>query len=178
MRQGDKKAQKPQNGVDKMKIENWKINTNKVRAWAENQEPCDNLTAVMLSLQLGDNCDNDDLRSTYWTAIRSIGSTMDGFPAARRGRESSLSEEQLQNVGIVELFTGIQSYLKLMEKSGDLNKKRLNRYKKRVRDLVRESLERSFWNSDKIQILDQLTKKLDQIKEAPHIVVKQLLKKT
>tara|TARA_B100000073_G_C23636585_1_gene534790 strand:+ start:36 stop:965 length:930 start_codon:yes stop_codon:yes gene_type:complete len=83
-----------------------------------------------------------------------------------------------QNVGIVELFTGIQSYLKLMEKSGDLNKKRLNRYKKRVRDLVRESLERSFWNSDKIQILDQLTKKLDQIKEAPHIVVKQLLKKT
>ena len=85
-----------------MKIENWKINTNKVRAWAENQEPCDNLTAVMLSLQLGDNCDNDDLRSTYWTAIRSIGSTMDGFPAARRGRESSLSEEQLQNVGIVE----------------------------------------------------------------------------
>ena len=42
-----------------MKIDNWTINTNKVRAWAENQEPCDNLTAVMLSLQLGDNCGND-----------------------------------------------------------------------------------------------------------------------
>ena len=85
-----------------MKIDNWTINTNKVRAWAENQEPCDNLTAVMLSLQLGDNCDNDELRSTYWTAIRSIGSTMEGFPAARRGRESSLSTEQSQNVSIVE----------------------------------------------------------------------------
>ena len=85
-----------------MKMKNWTLNTNKVRAWAENQDPCDNLTAVMLSLQLGDNCGNDELRSTYWTAIRSIGSTMEGFPAARRGRESSLTTEQSQNVSIVE----------------------------------------------------------------------------
>jgi len=85
-----------------MKIDNWTINTNKVRAWSVNQDPCDNLTAVMLSLQLGDNCNNDDLRSTYWTAIRSIGSTMEGFPAARRGRESSLTTVQAQNVSIAE----------------------------------------------------------------------------
>tara|TARA_R110000744_G_scaffold175882_1_gene294685 strand:- start:300 stop:869 length:570 start_codon:yes stop_codon:yes gene_type:complete len=89
-------------GSDIMKIDNWTINTNKVRAWSVNQEPCDNLTAVMLSLQLGDNCDNDELRSTYWTAIRSIGSTLEGFPAARRGRESSLTTEQTQNVSIAE----------------------------------------------------------------------------
>ena len=77
-----------------MKMKNWTLNTNKVRAWAENQQPSDNLTAVLLSLQLGDNAPNDELRSTYWTAIRSIGSTMEGFPSARRGRESTLTEEQ------------------------------------------------------------------------------------
>jgi len=80
--------------VNNMKMKNWTLNTNKVRAWAENQQPSDNLTAVLLSLQLGDNAPNDELRSTYWTAIRSIGSTMEGFPSARRGRESTLTEEQ------------------------------------------------------------------------------------
>lgn len=85
-----------------MKMKNWTLNTNKVRAWAENQEPCDNLQAVLLSLQLGDNAQSDELRSTYWTAIRSIGSTMEGFPAARRGRESTLTEEQELVLATVE----------------------------------------------------------------------------
>ena len=85
-----------------MKMKNWTLNTNKVRAWAETQEPSDNLNAVMLSLTLGDNAATDELRSTYWTAIRSIGSTMEGFPAARRGRESALSDEQELVLATVE----------------------------------------------------------------------------
>lgn len=85
-----------------MKMKNWTLNTNKVRAWAENQSESDNLNAVLLSLTLGDNAPNDDLRSTYWTAIRAIGSTMEGFPAARRGRESTLSEEQELVLATVE----------------------------------------------------------------------------
>ena len=85
-----------------MKMKNWTLNTNKVRAWAENQPESDNLNAVMLSLTLGDNAQTDELRSTYWTAIRSIGSTMDGFPSARRGRESTLSDEQELVLATVE----------------------------------------------------------------------------
>ena len=77
-----------------MKIKNWNMNTTKVRAWAENQDPSDNLQAVLLSLTLGDNAATDELRSTYWTAIRSIGSTMANFPKARRGRESTLTDNQ------------------------------------------------------------------------------------
>ena len=85
-----------------MKMKNWTLNTNKVRAWAETQQPSDNLNAVLLSLTLGDNAGTDELRSTYWTAIRSIGSTMEGFPAARRGRESTLSDEQELVLATVE----------------------------------------------------------------------------
>ncbi|MAP53969.1 MAG: hypothetical protein CL605_03615 [Altibacter sp.] len=77
-----------------MKIKNWNMNTSKVRAWAENQPESDNLQAVLLSLTLGDNAATDELRSTYWTAIRSIGSTMPNFPKARRGRESTLTDNQ------------------------------------------------------------------------------------
>lgn len=90
------------NEVKNMKMKNWTLNTNKVRAWAENQPESDNLNAVLLSLTLGDNAATDELRSTYWTAIRSIGSTMEGFPAARRGRESTLSEEQELVLATVE----------------------------------------------------------------------------
>ena len=75
-------------------MNNWTTNATKVRAWAENQDPSDKLNAVMLSLTLGETAESDELRSTYWTAIRSIGSTMEGFPSARRGRESSLTDEQ------------------------------------------------------------------------------------
>ena len=88
--------------VKNMKMKNWTLNTNKVRAWAENQPESDNLNAVMLSLTLGDNAKTDELRSTYWTAIRSIGSTMEGFPSARRGRESTLSDEQELVLATVE----------------------------------------------------------------------------
>jgi hypothetical protein len=77
-----------------MKLNNWNTNVIKVRAWAEHQDPSDKLSAVNLSIMLGDSADTDDLRSTYWTAIRAIGGTMEGFPSARRGRESTLTDEQ------------------------------------------------------------------------------------
>tara|TARA_R100001463_G_scaffold44068_8_gene91694 strand:+ start:74 stop:610 length:537 start_codon:yes stop_codon:yes gene_type:complete len=77
-----------------MKLKNWTMNTTKVRAWAENQPKTDQLQAVLLSLTLGDNAESDELRSTYWTAIRSIGTTMPNFPKARRGRESALTDQQ------------------------------------------------------------------------------------
>jgi len=96
-----------------MKIENWNVNANKVRVWAEAQDEEDpQVKAIMLSLGLGDSAPNDEMRSTYWTAIRSIGGNMDGFPSARKGRESSLSDEQQIVVDGVEqavmnVFAGI-----------------------------------------------------------------------
>ena len=80
------------------------------------------------------------------------------------------------NVGIVELFIGMQSHLNLMEKSGNLSSKRLKRYRNRVRDLIRETLEKSFWKSGKTHALDKLTENLEDIREAPHVTSKKLLK--
>ena len=97
-----------------MKQSNWISNTNKVRVWAENLPDDGKKQAIMLSLELGDSATTDELRSTYWTAIRSIGSTMDNFPQARRGRESTLTEGQdlvLANVDaqVLNAFASIPS---------------------------------------------------------------------
>ena len=70
-----------------MKAENWNINIAKVQTWLDKEDRGDNGQAITLSITLGNNCDDDDLRSTYWTAIRSIGSTFEDFPMARKGRE-------------------------------------------------------------------------------------------
>jgi len=75
-----------------MKLDNWKINTHKVQLWLESGDRGDNGKAIDLSIMLGNNCNDDELRSTYWTAIRSIGSSFEDFPMARRGRESALPE--------------------------------------------------------------------------------------
>ena len=68
-----------------MKKDNWKKRIEKIRQWAEDQEESDNLSAILLTIQLGDGTSTDDLRKTYWEAIRSLGAGIKGFPLHRDG---------------------------------------------------------------------------------------------
>lgn len=95
-----------------MNEKNWTKNTNAVLAWLEREERGDNGKAIDLSIMLGNGAENDEMRSTYWTAIRSIGSVYDDFPVARRGRESALPDEVEQNAlsvknAVYTAFAGI-----------------------------------------------------------------------
>ena len=40
--------------------------------WVKLQPDSDNIKAILLTIEMGDNAENDELRSTYWTAICSI----------------------------------------------------------------------------------------------------------
>lgn len=82
-----------------MKLDNWNTNVAKTQAWMLN-ELDDEPTRVALeaTIALGNNCENDEARSTFWTAIRSIGSPHEGFPKARVGQPSLLSSEGQVNV--------------------------------------------------------------------------------
>ena len=102
-----------------MKIENWNKNTAEVSAWLEQGDYGDVGQAIALSITLGDNSPSDDLRSVYWTAIRSIGTPYESFPKARRGRESSLPENvELSAISVknavVAAFAGISNSELLM----------------------------------------------------------------
>ena len=78
---------------------------------------------------------------------------------------------------MVELFQGIQALLKSMSNNGSLEYRRLLRYRERVLSLIRHNLENDFWNTDKINQLNQATKSLDKIALPPHLMAKKLLQK-
>ena len=61
---------------------------------------------------------------------------------------------------------------------GQLDIRRLARYRHRVSALVRETLEDSFWTDDKKELLYKVTKTSDRITDAPHIMAEALLGNT
>ena len=80
-----------------MKQENWNRNANKVRTWAKAQdEKNPQVKAIMITVSLGDTATDDESRSTYWTAVRSIGKSMPDFPKSEKGQGSNLTQPQQQ----------------------------------------------------------------------------------
>jgi hypothetical protein len=63
-----------------------------------------------------------------------------------------------------------------MELSGQLETRRLERYKSRISDLIRERLEDEFWTAEKSAILEQAARSLDTVSGAPVDIANILLK--
>jgi len=77
--------------------------------------------------------------------------------------------------GVLELFNGIELFLKMIDEKGLLESRKLERYRKRVFDIIQNSLETSFWSRGKQKQLIELTKNIDGTSIDPHTVAKQLL---
>jgi len=78
--------------------------------------------------------------------------------------------------GVYELFNGIDSYLGVTKKKGLLRTRRLERYRKRVVNIIKTKLEDSFWSGDKKNQFIKLTENIDGRNLDPHAVAKQLMK--
>ena len=65
-----------------MKRETWDSRISIIKLWIDGIADLDpsNVNAVLLSITLGDSAETDELRGKYWSAIRGIGSIMEGFP--------------------------------------------------------------------------------------------------
>ena len=81
----------------------------------------------------------------------------------------------IKQEGILELFNGIELFLRIIDKEGLLESRKLERYRKRVFDIIQNSLETSFWSSGKQKQLIELTKNIDGTGIDPYTVAKQLL---
>ena len=97
-----------------MNLKNWIKNTTEVTLWLEKEDRGEHAQVIEMSIMLGNQSDSDETRSTYWTAIRSIGSAFADFPKARRGREPSIPEEADTNAisvknAIRAAFAGISN---------------------------------------------------------------------
>jgi len=77
--------------------------------------------------------------------------------------------------GIDELFSGINDHLKKMEENGDLDIKKLDRHRSRIRGLIQDRLLNDFWTSEKIYELDKKTSSINSIKASPYQIYNDLL---
>ena len=80
-----------------------------------------------------------------------------------------------ERVGISELIQGMESHITLMSDTGHLETRQLDRYRQRVLGLVRQNLENSFWTSEKVHLLNEMTYSIDQINKVPHAMAQELL---
>lgn len=81
-----------------------------------------------------------------------------------------------QGKGIDELFQGMSNQIVNMQEDGSLEKKKLERYRNRIKQIVQEKLLTDFWTSEKINTLVNKTLTIRSTKDSPHKISLELLK--
>ena len=98
------------------------------------------------------------------------------FKKQDRREPSIFNTVAIKQEGVLELFNGIELFLRMIDKEGLLESRKLERYRKRVLNIIQNNLKTSFWTSGKQKQLINLTKNIDGTSIDPHTVAKQLLK--
>ena len=77
--------------------------------------------------------------------------------------------------GVKQIFDKILRNIQLFEENGLLEKRRLSRYKNRIKALVTEKLEGIFWDLNRRRLFKNITSSIDSIENPPNSVVRKLL---
>tara|TARA_B100000886_G_scaffold165476_1_gene112928 strand:- start:527 stop:1477 length:951 start_codon:yes stop_codon:yes gene_type:complete len=77
--------------------------------------------------------------------------------------------------GVKQIFDKILRNIQLFEENGLLEKRRLSRYKNRIKALVTEKLEGIFWDLNRRRLFKNITSSIDSIENPPNSVVIKLL---
>ena len=78
--------------------------------------------------------------------------------------------------GMDKLFDGVFDQLDKFDRCGLLVQKKKERYRNRVKKLIKEQLLGEFWTEDRIRKLEDATKSLDTITESPYSIANDILK--
>ena len=78
--------------------------------------------------------------------------------------------------GMDKFFDGVFDQLDKFDRCGLLLKKKKERYRNRVKDLIQEQLLGEFWTEDRLRKLEDATKSLDTITESPYNIANDILK--
>ena len=78
--------------------------------------------------------------------------------------------------GMDKLFDGVFDQLDKFDRCGLLVQKKKERYRNRVKKLIKEQLLGEFWTEDRIRKLEDATKSLDPITESPYSIANDILK--
>ena len=77
--------------------------------------------------------------------------------------------------GIEELFNGIIKKVVELEEDGDLLQRRIDRYKVRVENIIKDNLLSEFWTSNKKEELNKATQSLKDLNKSPIIAAKNIM---
>jgi hypothetical protein len=92
----------PSQEVNKMKLNNWNRNSALVRLFLDEVEDANLHKATLLgTLDLGDQAENDEMRTVYWTAVRNMGKGIEGFPSFSGRPSENYTPEQEANIHAV-----------------------------------------------------------------------------
>jgi len=80
-----------------------------------------------------------------------------------------------ENHGIEELYQKILEHRNYLEKTGQLQIKRQQRFKNRIKDLISNYLKKELWNSDRIKMLDEKLHLIFENKKKVSDVVRELV---
>tara|TARA_Y100000590_G_scaffold109271_1_gene124566 strand:+ start:1220 stop:2152 length:933 start_codon:yes stop_codon:yes gene_type:complete len=80
-----------------------------------------------------------------------------------------------RDVGINELYNGINEYFMFLNESDLFKERQLDRYRSRVLNLVKNNLIKGFWTDDRKEKLDKETTNLKSTNISPHKLAKELL---
>jgi len=81
----------------------------------------------------------------------------------------------IKGTGTTELVDTIFTYLDQIQLSGELEIKKLNRYRNRVASLIQEKMMNEFWTQPRQGILENATKELSKNQICPYTLAKQLI---
>ena len=65
------------------------------------------------------------------------------------------------------MYDGITALIDTMVSDGTLKKRRLERYRERVSDLIRHQLESEFWTIDRKEVLNMSTATIESLDVSP-----------
>jgi len=77
--------------------------------------------------------------------------------------------------GVEELFNGIINKFIELEDDGNLLQRKIDRYKVRVKNIIKDNLLHEFWTSNKKEKLNQATKSLKNLNKSPMIAAKEII---
>lgn len=85
-----------------MKLNNWIRNSEVARLFLAGVEDSNKSKAALLgALDLGDDAENDEMRTVYWTAVRNMGKGVEGFPSFAGRPQEAFSAEQINNMNAI-----------------------------------------------------------------------------
>ena len=106
---------------------------------------------------------------------RMLSDTLHNFTKKGDFLPSVMNSTASRGEGISEIFEKILIDIETLDANGVLEKRRLSRYKNRIKDLISEKLENEFWTTKREDLFKNITNSIDSIDTPPNKVVEKLI---